>query len=36
MIMAARLKIGWITEDDLPQPEAAEGEEELAEGGAAE
>ncbi|WP_116652250.1 transcription termination factor NusA [Pelagibacterium sediminicola] len=41
MIMAARLKMGWITEDDLPQAEAGlevEDEEQqvFAEGGAAE
>ncbi len=37
MIMAARLKAGWITEDDLPQAvEIAEGESEVpAEDGAA-
>ena len=36
MIMAARLKAGWITEDDLPQQEVAEEEEAEAEGSAAE
>ncbi|WMT87203.1 transcription termination factor NusA [Pelagibacterium sp. 26DY04] len=37
MIMAARLKAGWISEEDLPQAEAAqESEEAYAEGGAAE
>ncbi|WP_421952137.1 transcription termination factor NusA [Pelagibacterium sp.] len=29
MIMTARLKAGWITEDDLPQAEAPEGEDEV-------
>src|SRR5690606_34852760 len=32
MIMTARLKAGWITEDDLVQPEMIEGEEDQAEG----
>jgi N utilization substance protein A len=37
MIMTARLKVGWITEDDLPQHEVAEGEDEApAEGAVAE
>ncbi len=37
MIMTARLKAGWITEDDLPQAEVVEGEGEVpAEGEVAE
>jgi N utilization substance protein A len=37
MIMTARLKVGWITEDDLPQPEVVEGEDQApAEGEVAE